>query len=212
MVGLAASTFAEQKILFRPHQYLARESDVPDFLYRIDEGWACHFRLLNDGRRQITALFLPGDYCEPHWIFGGRPAHPIIAITNVRTTAVPCRTWREGRREQQHELLSNVIGMIERQADWLVTLGRKTALERIAHLLCEVYERMSHNGLSYGQQCSMPLTQMDIADVTGLTPVHVNRTLQTMRNSKLIELQSKWLRIPDISALRQAAALAPLPR
>jgi CRP-like cAMP-binding protein len=53
----------------------------------------------------------------------------------------------------------------------------------------------------------MPLTQMEIADMTGLTPVHVNRTLQTMRQRGLVELQSKWLRIPDLAALRDAAAL-----
>jgi len=210
LAGLAA--VAEERIFFRPHQYLAREAERPDVLYCIDEGWACRFRLLGDGRRQITALFLPGDYCEPHWILGGRPAQSIVAITNIRAVAIPCGAWRDGTPYHQGKLLSSVISMIERQADWLVTLGRKTALERVAHLLCDVYERMSRSGLSYGQQCSMPLTQMDIADVTGLTPVHVNRTLQTMRTMKLIELQSKWLRIPDLAALRQSAALAPAPR
>lgn len=210
MTGLAA--VAEERIYFRTHQYIAREADLPDHLYQIDEGWACRFRLLSDGRRQITALFLPGDYCEPHWILGGRPAQSIVAITNVRAVAIPCTAWRDGGPYHQNKLLSSIVNMIERQADWLVTLGRKTALERVAHLLCDVYERMSRSGLSYGQQCAMPLTQMDIADATGLTPVHVNRTLQTMRTTKLIELQSKWLRIPDLAALRQAAALTPLPR
>lgn len=102
--------------------------------------------------------------------------------------------------------------MIERQANWLVTLGRKTALERVAHLLLELFERLRRSGLTYGLQCAMPLTQMEIADMTGLTPVHVNRTLQTMRMRGLVELQSKWLRIPDLSALREAAALRTPPR
>ncbi|HKT75478.1 MAG TPA: helix-turn-helix domain-containing protein, partial [Sphingobium sp.] len=99
--------------------------------------------------------------------------------------------------------------VIERQTNWLVTLGRKTALERLAHLLLELFERMRLSGLAYGQQCAMPLTQMEIADLTGLTPVHVNRTLQSMRARGLVELQSKWLRIPDLPALRNAAALGP---
>ena len=97
--------------------------------------------------------------------------------------------------------------MIERQTNWLVTLGRKTALERVAHLLLETFERLRRSGLTYGQQCAMPLTQMEIADMTGLTPVHVNRTLQLMRTRGLVELQAKWLRIPDLGALRQAAAM-----
>ena len=210
MISLATSV--AERINFRTHQYLAREADLPDVLYQIDEGWACRFRLLGDGRRQITALFLPGDYCEPQWILGGRATQPIIALTNIRATAVPCRTWSEGAPQHKNGLLSGVISMIERQADWLVTLGRKTATERVAHLLCDVYDRMSRSGLSYGDQCCMPLTQIDIADVTGLTSVHVNRTLQTMRTSRLIELKSKWLRILDPVALRQAAALFPAPR
>ena len=82
------------------------------------------------------------------------------------------------------------------------------ACVRIAHLLCNIYERMDRSGLTYGRQCAMPLTQMDLADLTGLTPVHVNRTLQSMRSKGLLELQSRWLRIPDLMALRQAACLS----
>ena len=68
---------------------------------------------------------------------------------------------------------------------------------------------MRKSGLAYGQQCALPLTQMDIADLTGLTPVHVNRTLQSMRARGLVELQAKWLRIPNLQALRETAALTP---
>jgi len=203
------ATIADDHIQFRPHQYLAREADRPELVYRIEEGWACRFRLLNDGRRQITALFLPGDYCEPQWVLGHRPAQPIVALTNVRASCIPCASIGNRPFDQQRRLWSALAHALDRQSDWLVTLGRRTALERIAHLLCDIFERLSRSGLTYGQQCAMPLTQMDMADLTGLTPVHVNRTLQSMRSAALIELQSRWLRIPDLSALRQAACLAP---
>jgi CRP-like cAMP-binding protein len=205
MVSLAPAV--ESRAFFRPHQYLAREADAPKVVYRIDEGWACRFRLLNDGRRQITALFLPGDYCEPQWAFGSRPVQPIVALTNVRASCLPCPFSGGTPWEQQRPLWEALVATVERQADWLVTLGRRTAMERIAHLLCEIHARMNGSGLSYGQQCAMPLTQIDIADITGLTSVHVNRTLQMMRSAGLIELQSRWLRVPDIKALRQAANL-----
>ncbi|WP_030541123.1 MULTISPECIES: Crp/Fnr family transcriptional regulator [Sphingobium] len=192
---------------FRPHQFLAREDEKPVAIFRIDEGWACRYRLLPDGRRQITALYLPGDYCDPHWALGGKPSQPIVALTNVRATRLPCVPPSATSGEGQQAFWRSLSDMIERQTNWLVTLGRKTALEKVAHLLLELFERLRMSGLTYGQQCAMPLTQMEIADLTGLTPVHVNRTLQVMRTRGLVELQAKWLRIPDLRALRQAAAL-----
>lgn len=200
---------SETHAYFRPHQFLAREDEKPSAIYRMDEGWACRYRLLPDGRRQITALYLPGDLCEPHWALGRPPSQPIVALTNVRATLLPCSPPASMSHDGQERFWRSMSDMIERQANWLVTLGRKTAMERVAHLLLDLFERMRRSGLTYGQQCAMPLTQMEIADMTGLTPVHVNRTLQSMRALGLIELQSRWLRIPDLGALRNAAALPP---
>ena len=207
MLGQAA--LSEFHCHFRPHQFLAREDERPEAIFRIDEGWACRYRLLPDGRRQITALYLPGDICEPCWALGKRPSQPIVALTNMRVTRLPCPPDDDLPPETQQACWKAMAAMIERQTNWMVTLGRKTALERLAHLLLELFERMRAAGLTYDQQCAMPLTQMEIADMTGLTPVHVNRTLQTMRARGLVELQSKWLRIPDLAALRDAAALTP---
>ena len=204
MLGQVASSALHAH--FRPHQFLIREEERPSAIFRIDEGWACRYRLLPDGRRQITALYLPGDYCDPLWALGRLPAQPVVALTHIRATRLSCTPPGAASADGQR-LWRSLADMVERQGDWLVTLGRKTALERLAHLLLEIFERMRAAGLAYGQQCAMPLTQMEIADLTGLTPVHVNRTLQSMRAKGLIELQSKWLRIPDLSALRSAAAL-----
>ena len=95
------------------------------------------------------------------------------------------------------------------QAEWLVNLGRKNAMERLAHLLCEMYCRLSMSGHVSGTSCEMPLTQLDLADLAGLTPVHVNRTLQEMRAMHLIELQSRRLTILDWAAMRRIAWFDP---
>ena len=197
----------ESQVHFRMHQFLARENGKPEALFYIHEGWACRYRLLSDGRRQITALYLPGDYCDPQWVLGGVSSQPVVAITNVRALRLPCRIPSRADFDGQHAFWKALAGMIERQTNWLVSLGRMTALERIAHLLLELFDRMRQAGLAYGQQCAMPLTQIEIADMTGLTPVHVNRTLQSLRARELIELQSKWLRIPELSALRDVFAM-----
>lgn len=205
MLGQAAA--GESQVNFRVHQFLARENEKPDALLYLHEGWACRYQLLPDGRRQITALYLPGDYCDPLWALGSAPIQPVVAITNVRAVRLPCHIPVHAGFDGQHDFWKALAGMMERQANWLVTLGRRTAFERVAHLLLELFERMRHAGLACGQQCAMPLTQVEMADMTGLTPVHVNRTLQSMRSKGLVELQSRWLRIANLEALRGVAAL-----
>jgi len=151
----------ESQVHFRMHQFLARENGKPEALFYIQEGWACRYRLLSDGRRQITALYLPGDYCDPQWVLGGVSSQPVVAITNVRALRLPCRIPSRADFDGQHAFWKALAGMIERQTNWLVSLGRMTALERIAHLLLELFDRMRQAGLAYGQQCAMPLTQID---------------------------------------------------
>lgn len=192
----------------RAHQSLAREGELQHHVHLISEGWACRYKLLPDGRRQITALFLPGDYCELGWTCDAAASQHVVALTNVRTVRLPCRDLRQkavNDPEVHDFLLHDVRVSADMQTEWIVNLGRKSALEKLSHLFCELYYRLKAAKLTCGDQCAMPLTQLDLADITGLTPVHVNRTLQEMRTLGLIELRSRWLRIPDIKRLRQVA-------
>lgn len=196
----------------RQHQHLMRAAERPDFLYQITQGWAGRYRLLSDGRRQITALYLPGDLCDPCWLDGGKAIQSVVALT-------PLQTVRSSRREVEAQagLEAATMRLLWRQArqaqqiqaEWLVNLGRKNAMERLAHLLCELYCRLSLAGQTKGPSCDMPLTQLDLADLAGLTPVHVNRTLQEMRAMRLIELQSRRLTILDWASMRRIAWFDP---
>jgi CRP-like cAMP-binding protein len=196
----------------RQHQHLARAAERPDHLYQILSGWVGRYRLLSDGRRQITALYLPGDVCDPCWLEGGRTVQSVVALT-------PLQTIRVGRRDLEAQAAAD-IGLLKYlwhqtrfaqqvQGEWLVNLGRKTAIERLSHLLCEVHTRLRLAGQTRGLSCDMPLTQLDLADLAGLTPVHVNRTLQEMRGMGLIELQSRRLTILDWPTLRRIAWFDP---
>lgn len=194
--------------IVKAHQYVAREGEVQSHLHFVMEGWACRYTLLPDGRRQITSLFLPGDYCELKWVHSGTAGQHIVALTNMRTMRIMCRSVIE--LAEQHSSIRNLLwadalSCAALQNEWILNLGRKNALEKISHLFCEIYHRLKRRGLTYGDQCAMPLTQLDLADITGLTPVHVNRTLQEMRTLGLVELRSKWLRLPDMARLRQIA-------
>ena len=190
----------------RHHQHLARSGERPDHLHQILQGWAGRYRLLSDGRRQITGLYLPGDLCDPCWLDGGRAVQSVVALTPIQAT-------RTLRREMESQAAEDV-GLMkflwrqtqftqQIQAEWLVNLGRKNAMERLSHLLCELYTRLSSAGAVDQKSCEMPLTQLDLADLAGLTPVHVNRTLQEMRSMQLIELQSRRLTILDWESLRR---------
>ncbi|GJE44020.1 hypothetical protein AEGHOMDF_3206 [Methylobacterium soli] len=91
------------------------------------------------------------------------------------------------------------------QQEWTVNLGQRTGLERIGHLLCELFIRLRGVGLTNGNSCILPVTQMDLGDATGLSNVHVNRVLQEMRISGLVVLKGKHLTVPDLEALQRVS-------
>jgi CRP-like cAMP-binding protein len=95
------------------------------------------------------------------------------------------------------------------QREWTLNVGQRTAYERISHLLAELYLRLKTVGLTQNGSCDFPLTQTDVADATGLTAVHVNRTLQELRRDNLIVLERRRLTIPDLRSLMDAAMFNP---
>lgn len=191
-----------------PRRDLIREGDPPRAVRLILEGWACRYKSLPDGRRQIVGFFIPGDFCDLNVFILKEMDHSIGAITRVSYALIPPeeieRITRERPRIAQallwHELVNASV-----QREWLLNVGQRSAYERIAHLLVELFIRLREVGLADGKGCEFPVTQADIADATGLTAVHVNRTLQDLRRDGLIELSQRRLTIPDLDRLESAA-------
>lgn len=191
---------------------IIQEGDRPETVNLFLDGWACRYKQLEDGRRQIVAFFVPGDLCDIHIYVLREMDHAIAAITPVRLAAVPReilldtmdRHPRITRALWWESLVNAAI-----QREWTVNIGRRTALERLAHLFCELFLRLRAVGLAEGSTCPFPLTQLELADATGLTNVHVNRTLKEMRNAGLILLKSRQLTVPDLAALQKAALFNP---
>lgn len=177
---------------FRRQQHIARPGETRTAIYRVEEGWACRYSLLPDGRRQITALYLPSDYCEPQWLLSGKAELPVMAMTGVRATVVPLATIHSKPGDGVKRLLGDMVQVLERQSRWIVSLGRKNAVERVSELLADLSARLGGAQGADGL-CTIPLTQRDIADVVGLTPVHVNRVLQGMRQNGLVEIRGRTL-------------------
>jgi len=180
--------------------HLIREGDQPDPVFVMLEGWACGYKILPDGGRQILAFMLPGDFCDIHIAILQAIDHSIVTLTKARVASLP--------RAQMEELVtarpsitqafwwSQLVDQTILRA-WIVSMGRRKSEERVAHLMCELYIRMRNIGLATDDQCEMPLTQIVLADAVGLTPVHVNRVLKKLRMNNVMNLNAGSLTIID---------------
>ena len=188
--------------------HLIMEGDNPDPVFVMLEGWACGYKMLPDGGRQILAFMLPGDFCDIHIAVLRAMDHSIVTITAAKVATLP-RVQMEALVEARPTITrafwwSQLVDQSVLRT-WIVSMGRRTAKERIAHLMCELYIRMRNIGLATDDRCEMPLTQIVIADAVGLTPVHVNRVLKQLRLDCVMELRSGSLTIIDPVRLAEIA-------
>lgn len=187
---------------------LIREGDEPKSVFLMLEGWACRYKQLPDGRRQIVGLFIPGDICDLNVYILKEMDHSIGAITNLKVAEIGCDEFEQLMQSNPRVLQAlfwDGLVTVSVQREWTLNVGQRTAYERISHLFVELFLRLKAVGLTDGNSCDLPLTQVDIADASGLTAVHVNRTLQDLRKQGLIELHGRKLTIPDLTALKSAA-------
>jgi len=176
------------------------------------EGFACRYRNLAGGRRQITAYLVPGDSYDLDVALESGADHAVMALTAVRSVRLaPAEV--SALKEESPDVAEG-LRLAERieeatLREWLVNIGGRPALERIAHLFCELDWRLQAVGLVEQDRFEMPITQYDLADTAGLSSVHVNRTLQELRRQGLIALAGRSLTILDRMALHVLADFQP---
>jgi CRP-like cAMP-binding protein len=205
--AILARASSERVRKFAPRVDITREGDQPRDVHLILSGWACRYKQLEDGRRQIVSFFLPGDMCDINVFILKEMDHSIGTITAV-TIADLSREFFEaisaGYPRVATALWWETLVNAAIQREWTMNLGQRTALERMAHLFCEIFFRLRLAGQAHGGSCEFPLTQADLADATGLSKVHVNRTLQELRAAQLVILKGKILSIPSLERLMNA--------
>ena len=169
------------------------------------EGWACRYKSLPGGRRQIIGFVLPGDLCSSWAAGNGAMEHGVKALSTARVVKVE-RSLILSRMDQHSALVERLRAAAAQEhtilGAWLLNIGQRKAPERIAHLFCELATRMSKLGFpKVDGGYEVPLTQMDLADALGLTSVHVNRVLQKLRDRGFIAFRRGVLSIRDMPAL-----------
>jgi CRP-like cAMP-binding protein len=187
---------------------LIREGEKPRGVNLILEGWACRYKQLPDGRRQIVHFFIPGDLCDANVFILKEMDHSIGAISRVRYGEISPSDFEEMMAQSPRitrSLWHNELVNAAVAREWVANVGQRTAYEALAHIFCEMFLRLKSAGLTDGDSCEWPVTQTDLADATGLTAVHVNRTLQELRRAGLIELTGRRLTIGDLPALMQVS-------
>ncbi|MDB5691412.1 MAG: Crp/Fnr family transcriptional regulator [Alphaproteobacteria bacterium] len=176
------------------------------------EGFVCRYKDMADGQRQILEIHISGDFLDLHGFLLKRIDHNVAAMTSARFALIPHDALR--RISENYPHLTRILwfstlldAAIHREK--ILSIGRRSAVTRIAHLLCELRVRLKLVGLADEGRYALPLKQADLAGATGLTSVHVNRMLRRLRNEEILTFRGGEVVIHDWERLQKLAEFNP---
>lgn len=190
-----------------PGSYLVREGDKSDSCVLLLSGFIYRSKIAGNGSRQILSIHVRGDLVDLQNSLLDEADHNVQALTRAEVAYIPqqailalAMTYPAAGLALWRDTL--VDGSIFRE--WILNVGQRDARQRISHLLCEIALRQEEAGLCEGPSYEWPMTQEQIGDATGMTSVHVNRTIQGMRAAGLIEMHNRSVTITNWPALQMA--------
>lgn len=197
-----------RKILkLRNNSQLVREGDRTDHCLVLVKGFMHRHRYTEDGHRQILAIYVPGDPVDFDHLFLPEADDGLQVVRDSVLASIGQNDLRRlmAARPAVAEAITRAL-MVDASIfrEWTLNVGRRDARTRIAHLLCEVSARLEAQDFDF-ESIPLPLTQDQIADATGLTAIHVNRTLKALSSEKWIERRGAMVMLPDPNALRDLA-------
>jgi len=182
-------------------------------IFNLLSGWVAIYTLLEDGRRQIVHFALPGAVMGMPTSRGAQVSYGAEALTDVIVSVIPYTILATSSQDDPGMTmrLASVLARDTSMAyDHMTSIGRRTARERVAHLLLELFTRYRAQWPGDRiEEMAIPLTQEQIGDATGLTYVHVNRVLSTLRKEKIVHFHYRRLRILDPDRLIEVAGVDP---
>lgn len=206
VAALADATLHPKRVASRTD--LIREGDRPGPVFVIIEGWACRYKILPNGTRQVLAYLMPGDCCDLHIGLLAEMDHSIQTITPAVVATIERADMDLMMDRHRGIAKAMYIAQLVDEGTmraWITSMGRRSSLERVAHLMCELYLRARNIGLISGPELALPLSQLLLADSLGMTPVHLNRVLKTLRASEAMTIARGHLHITDPEKLTKIA-------
>jgi CRP-like cAMP-binding protein len=186
--------------------YVVREADPPHLCGLLVSGFAYRQKLTGNGDRQIIAIHIPGEAMDFQNSFLDVADHSVQMLTRGEVAFIPRRDIQELARSRAavaHAILVKTLVEASIFREWVLNVGRRDARTRLAHLLCEFALRLEAEGLAERYAYELPMTQEQLADALGLTPVHVNRVLKGLEADGLIKRSKRNVGLPDWERLRQ---------
>ncbi|WP_379071640.1 Crp/Fnr family transcriptional regulator [Mesorhizobium sp. UC22_110] len=204
--ALLAATVGARNI--GPRKDLIREGDRPGPVFIVLHGWACRYKILPNGTRQILAYLMPGDSCDLHVGLLKEMDHSIQTITAAVVATIDRHLMDTIMDRHPRVAKAMYIAQLVDEGTmraWITSMGRRSSVERVAHLMCELYLRAQNIGITADTQLELPLSQLLLADSLGMTPVHLNRVLKELKKTGAMALQRGSLTITNPVALIQVA-------
>ena len=208
------SSFKRGELVAEPGSAILSEGAHTAHLFTLLSGWAFRFKTLEDGRRQILNYCLPGDLIGLQGTIIGAMDHSVEALS----PAVLCVFQRDRMSElfrSQPGLSFDVTWLASREErmldENLLSLGRRTALERAAYLVAFLHQRATSVGLTENKSLLIPITQQHVADTLGLSIVHTNKTLKKLSERKLIRWHDRACEVLEVKGLMEIAGWEGLP-
>jgi CRP-like cAMP-binding protein len=196
----------------RADQDVVRDGDRPTQSCVVVEGFLCRYKQLPDGTRQIHSVHVPGDIPDLQSLHLKVMDHGLSALTPSKVALVPHDAIRKLTREQPRladALWRDTLVDAAIFREWIVNVGAREAYARIAHLFCEIFLKLRVVGLTEGYTFQLPITQAELADATGLSTVHVNRSVMQMRANGLIRWEKGQCTIENWQGLKRDALFDP---
>jgi CRP-like cAMP-binding protein len=186
--------------------------DTAEYCHLVVEGLVGRFAQFSDGARLIVAIYVPGDIADLHSVATPQLAPPLQTLTTCTLIRYRLRELRAAATSrpalaQAFWAYSSVDASVI--ATWAASLGRKSAIGRMAHLLCEVGVRMEQSGRGDRRHFTLELTQSQLGEALGLTPVHVNRTLKVLRTQGLFAVSGRAFEIAEWDKLAKLGDFDP---